>query len=66
MSDKPNRTHMRGFASLSKEQRYEVASRGGKAGHALGTAHKFTSAEASAAGKKGGRARQKNAASLKA
>jgi hypothetical protein len=32
----------------------EIASKGGKAAHAAGTAHQFTSDEARAAGKKGG------------
>ncbi|MBX3231042.1 MAG: hypothetical protein KIT84_36895 [Labilithrix sp.] len=32
----------------------EIASKGGKAAHAAGTAHQFTSEEARAAGKKGG------------
>lgn len=35
-----------------------VASRGGKAAHAKGTAHKWTPEEAALAGKLGGRARQ--------
>jgi general stress protein YciG len=33
-----------------------IASRGGKAAHAAGTAHEFTSEEAKAAGRLGGRA----------
>jgi len=44
----------RGFASLSPERRKEIASNGGKKAHALGFAHKFTSAEAKVAGRKGG------------
>ncbi len=46
--------HGRGFASMSKEKKQEIASKGGKAAHALGTAHKWTSEEAQAAGRKGG------------
>lgn len=46
----------RGFACMTPEKRREIASRGGKAAHAVGTAHKFTSAEAREAGTKGGRA----------
>ena len=46
--------HGRGFASMSTEKKREIASKGGKAAHALGTAHKWTSEEAQAAGKKGG------------
>jgi len=34
----------------------EIASKGGKAAHAKGTAHEFTSEEARAAGRKGGQA----------
>lgn len=34
----------------------EIASKGGKAAHAAGTAHRFDSEEARAAGKKGGSA----------
>jgi general stress protein YciG len=55
---KPEETSMaigkRGFASMSEEQQREIASRGGKAAHLKGTAHKFTSEEAREAGRKGG------------
>ncbi len=44
----------RGFASMSPEKKREIASKGGKAAHAMGTAHKWTSEEAQAAGRKGG------------
>lgn len=44
----------RGFASLTPEKRRELASKGGKAAHALGRAHEYTSEEAREAGKKGG------------
>ncbi len=53
-------TKRRGFASLSPERRREIASMGGKAAHEQGTAHQFTSAEASEAGKKGGEAKRRN------
>ncbi|HVB61900.1 MAG TPA: KGG domain-containing protein [Ktedonobacteraceae bacterium] len=46
--------HGRGFASMSQEKKREIASKGGKAAHALGTAHKWTSEEAQSAGRKGG------------
>lgn len=46
----------RGFAAISPERRREIASKGGKAAHAVGTAHKFTTEEARAAGTKGGNA----------
>ena len=45
----------RGFARLSRKRRQEIASLGGQAAHAKGTAHKFTPEEARQAGKKGGR-----------
>ena len=44
----------RGFGSMSPEKQREIARKGGKAAHAKGTAHKFTSAEAVEAGRKGG------------
>ena len=53
----------RGFASMSADKKREIASKGGKAAHALGTAHKWSSEEAQAAGRKGGsisRRRPKN------
>jgi hypothetical protein len=42
----------RGFAVLSPEKKREIASMGGKAAHQHGRAHRFTSEEARAAGKK--------------
>ena len=50
---------MRGFASMSSEKQRLIASKGGKAAHARGTAHEFTSEEARVAGRKGGQQRQK-------
>ncbi len=44
----------RGFASMEPEKQRAIASKGGKAAHAQGLAHQFTSEEASAAGAKGG------------
>ena len=44
----------RGFAAMDRNKVSEIASKGGKAAHAAGTAHQFTSDEARAAGKKGG------------
>lgn len=49
----------RGFASMSADKQRQIASKGGKAAHAKGTAHEFSSEEARAAGRKGGIARQK-------
>jgi len=57
-------TSKRGFASMTAEQRKAIASKGGKAAHAKGTAHTFTPEEAAAAGRKGGSTaskRRKNA-----
>ncbi len=45
---------VRGFAAMDTETQREIASLGGKAAHAEGTAHEFTVQEASAAGRKGG------------
>lgn len=50
-------TSNRGFASMSPEKQKEIASKGGKAAHAQGTAHEFTSEEAREAGRKGGQNR---------
>jgi uncharacterized protein len=50
----------RGFAAMSEERQREIASQGGKAAHASGNAHEFTSEEAREAGRKGGRSRQRN------
>ena len=49
----------RGFASMNKDKQRQIASKGGRAAHMKGTAHKWTSDEARAAGRKGGRARQR-------
>lgn len=46
----------RGFAAMDREKVRAIATKGGKAAHAAGTAHRFTSEEATAAGKKGGTA----------
>jgi general stress protein YciG len=48
-------TRRRGFAAFDAVQRREIARKGGQRTHAKGTAHEFTSAEARAAGRKGGR-----------
>src|SRR5438105_9069504 len=46
----------RGFASMDRVKQREIASKGGKAAHAKGTAHEWTSDEAREAGRKGGMA----------
>jgi general stress protein YciG len=53
----------RGFASMDQKKQREIASKGGKASHAKGTGHEFSSSEASAAGRKGGLATQGRRAS---
>jgi general stress protein YciG len=45
----------RGFAGLTPEKQREIAAAGGRASHAKGVAHEFTSEEAAAAGKIGGK-----------
>jgi len=49
----------RGFAAMSPEKQKEIASLGGKAAHAKGTAHEFSPEEARTAGRKGGLAAQR-------
>lgn len=44
----------RGFASMDQKKQRAIASKGGKAAHAKGTAHEWTPDEARAAGRKGG------------
>lgn len=55
-TDAPKPKLRRGFAAMDRSKVAEIASKGGKAAHAVGTAHKFSSDEARAAGKKGGNA----------
>lgn len=59
MAIEPNqqpKTSKRGFASMDPAKQREIASKGGRAAHAQGKAHEFTSEEARAAGRKGGEA----------
>jgi general stress protein YciG len=44
----------RGFASMTKEQRCAIASKGGVRAHQLGTAHQWSRDEAIENGRKGG------------
>jgi general stress protein YciG len=46
----------RGFAAMDREKQRQIASKGGKAAHAKGSAHEFTPEQARDAGRKGGRA----------
>ena len=48
----------RGFAAMDPEALREISRLGGVAAHKAGKAHKFTSEEARAAGRKGGKASQ--------
>ncbi len=41
----------RGFASMDPQRQREIASQGGRAAHASGNAHEFTSEEAREAGR---------------
>src|SRR5437763_410270 len=50
----------RGFAAMNQEKQREIASKGGRAAHAKGTAHEFTADEARDAGRKGGEAVSRN------
>ncbi|MGA7614989.1 MAG: KGG domain-containing protein [Thermoanaerobaculia bacterium] len=53
-------TSRRGFASMDPAKQKEIASKGGRAAHAKGTAHEFTSDEARVAGRKGGESVSRN------
>ena len=55
-----SRRSNRGFASMDRGKQKEIASKGGKAAHAKGTAHEFDSGEAREAGRKGGLAVSQN------
>lgn len=56
----------RGFASMDTTKQRDIASKGGKAAHAQGTAHEFTTDEARTAGRKGGEAVSRNRAHMQA
>lgn len=45
----------KGFASMDKDKQREIASKGGKAAHKKGTAYKWDSETAAAAGSIGGK-----------
>jgi general stress protein YciG len=55
----------RGFAALDSERQREIARLGGRAAHAQGRAHEFTSEEAREAGRKGGEAVSKDSQHMK-
>jgi uncharacterized protein len=50
------RPRRRGFAAMDRDRVKQIASKGGRAAHAAGTAHQFNSDEARVAGRKGGMA----------
>ena len=56
----------RGFASMDPSKQREIASKGGRAAHAKGTAHEFTPDEARVAGRKGGEAVSRDRAHMSA
>ena len=60
MAERSEGKSRRGFASMDEERQREIASKGGRAAHAKGTAHEFDSNEARAAGRKGGEAVSRN------
>ncbi|HKN68789.1 MAG TPA: KGG domain-containing protein [Gemmatimonadaceae bacterium] len=60
MQGSASRRSNRGFASMDRSKQKEIASKGGKAAHAKGTAHEFDSDEARNAGRKGGQAVSRN------
>ncbi|MDB4947222.1 MAG: ral stress protein [Labilithrix sp.] len=53
-TETPKPRRPRGFAAMDRSKVSEIASKGGKAAHAAGTAHQFSSDEARSAGRKGG------------
>jgi general stress protein YciG len=55
-----SRHSSRGFASMDGDRQKEIARKGGRAAHAKGTAHEFTTDEARAAGQKGGQSVSSN------
>jgi general stress protein YciG len=55
-NDSEHTKKSRGFASMDAEKQREIASKGGKAAHAQGRAHEFTTDEARVAGRRGGEA----------
>lgn len=56
----------RGFASMDPGRQRDIASKGGKAAHAKGTAHEWTADEARRAGRKGGEVVSRDRAHMEA
>lgn len=61
-----NPTPKRGFAAMDADKQREIASDGGRAAHRSGHAHKFTTEEARAAGRKSHESREAKKAAAKA
>lgn len=60
----PKKNTKRGFAALDPDTRKAISSAGGKAVHAQGKGHEFTSEEARVAGAKGGASVAKDVAHM--
>jgi general stress protein YciG len=56
----------RGFASMDPARQRDIASKGGKAAHAKGTAHEWSADEARHAGRKGGEVVSRDRAHMEA
>lgn len=56
----------RGFASMDPARQRDIASKGGKAAHAKGTAHEWSADEARRAGRKGGEVVSRDRAHMEA
>src|SRR3990172_3834740 len=56
----------RGFASMDPARQREIASKGGRAAHAKGTAHEWSTDEARRAGRKGGEVVSRDRAHMEA
>jgi len=56
----------RGFASMDPSRQRDIASKGGKAAHAKGTAHEWSADEARRAGRKGGEVVSRDRAHMEA
>lgn len=54
MAQNTSQSGRRGFAGMDPQKRRQIASKGGQAAHARGTAHEWDSEEAREAGRKGG------------
>ena len=60
MAEESQNRRQRGFAAMDAARQREIASKGGRAAHQKGTAHRFTTEEARVAGRKGGEAVSRN------